>query len=246
MITRLDHCVIAVRDLAQTRKHFERRLLLSSYPGGKHTGLGTENTIVRFGLDYLELIGIYDRQEVMAAGVKRAALLEFLERREGGLLGYALATDDIDNLAERFRKTGLDAFGPYAMQRTRPDGQTLKWRLLVPSGTAWRRPWPFFIQWDLADDERLQLEQPGDHALGASAVAGVAITVSDLEAAQYLYSHQLGLSLAEEADEPALGTRRVRYRIKDFSIDLWRRSGMGLSETMKMKMERVYMRLPSL
>ncbi len=218
MITRFDHAVIGVADLGAARKVFHERLGFEVYPGGRHTGLGTENAIVRFGLDYLELIGIYDREEVAAAGIQRASLLDFLAQREGGMLGYCLATDDIDALAVRFEQTGLEALGPFAMERMRPDGVLLKWRLLIPGGTAWRRPWPFFIQWDMPDDERLQLEKPGQHRNGATGVAGVSVVVHDMEAARTLYSEQLGLA---QQDAPALdGAERLRYHVGDFTIDL--------------------------
>lgn len=225
MITRFDHAVIGVQDLAAARTTFSERLGFEVYPGGRHTGLGTENAIVRFGLDYLELIGIYDRDEVAAAGIKRASLLDFLANRDGGMLGYCLATDDIDDLAARFERTGLEALGPYSMERMRPDGLLLKWQLLVPGGTAWRRPWPFFIQWELPDDERLKLEKPGHHRNGARGVAGVSMVVHDIEAAESLYSDQLGL---EKLDSPSLdGAKALRYHVGDFTIDLIQPTAAG-------------------
>src|SRR3989442_10410930 len=55
MITRFDHAVIAVRDLDQALRLYRDVLGLDARPAGRHTGLGTHNGIVRFGLDYLEL-----------------------------------------------------------------------------------------------------------------------------------------------------------------------------------------------
>lgn len=225
MITRFDHAVIGVSDLPVARAAFRDRLGFEVYPGGRHTGLGTENAIVRFGLDYLELIGIYDRDEVAAAGIKRAALLDFLARRDGGMLGYCLATDDIDDLAARFERTGLEALGPYAMERMRPDGLLLKWQLLVPGGTAWRRPWPFFIQWEMPDNERLELERPGRHRNGAAGVMGVSVVVHDIEAAEVLYSDQLGLERL--AATPLDGAQRLRYHVGEFTIDLIQPTSLG-------------------
>lgn len=218
MIRRFDHAVIAARDLEQAKQLYGETLGFAVYPGGRHTGLGTENAIVRFGLDYLELIGVYDRAEVAAAGIKRSSLLEFLEARPGGMLGYCLATDDIDALAAQFERTGLDALGPYEMQRLRPDGVLLRWRLLVPGGTAWRRPWPFFIQWEMEDDARLQLEQPGQHPNGATAVTGLSVVVKNLQAAHHLYAVQLGLPLVDEGEQASAAY--ARYAVGDFAIDL--------------------------
>lgn len=217
MITRFDHAVIAAANLDQAAALYTEQLGFVVYPGGQHTGLGTENAIVRFGLDYLELIGIYDRDEVAAAGVRRASLLDFLAARPGGMLGYCLATDDIHGLAARFRDKGLEADGPYAMKRMRPDGVLLRWQLLVPGGTAWRRPWPFFIQWEMADVERLQIERSGSHANGVRGVAGVSVVVQDLAAAHRLYGEQIGLT-------PVAGENRagwpIHYRVGNFTVTL--------------------------
>jgi catechol 2,3-dioxygenase-like lactoylglutathione lyase family enzyme len=217
MITRFDHAVIAARDLDEARRAYTEMLGFQVYPGGRHTGLGTQNAIVRFGLDYLELMGIYDASEVAASGTMRALLLDFLAEHEGGMLGYCLATDDIDGLAARFRATGLDARGPFAMERQRPDGVTLRWRLLVPGGTAWRRPWPFFIQWEMDDTARLSLERPGDHPLGVKGVAGVSVVVRDLEAARYLYATQLGL---EQTGASAEDESCITFGVGETTIDL--------------------------
>lgn len=218
MITRFDHAVIAARDLDRARRNFSESLGFEVYPGGRHTGLGTENALIRFGLDYLELLAIYDREEVRAAGISREALAEFLVDREGGLLGFALATDDIDALAAQFRQSGLEATGPYAMQRQRPDGVVLRWRLLIPGGTAWRRPWPFFIQWDMEDSARLALEVPGKHPVGAQRVRGVTMLVREAAAGRRLYESQIGLVPVFEDDTE--DGPFVTYRVGDFTIDV--------------------------
>src|SRR3989442_5792477 len=83
MITRFDHAVIAVRDLDQALRLYRDVLGLDAHPGGRHTGLGTHNGIVRLGLDYLELLAVADRAEEEASGPTSAALVDYLTRREG-------------------------------------------------------------------------------------------------------------------------------------------------------------------
>src|SRR5581483_6158121 len=174
MISRFDHAVIATRDLAEAIRRYQA-LGFAVSQGGRHTGRGTENAIVRFGLDYLELIAIYDEAELAGRGLNGQALADFLRQQEGGLVGYALATADIAEDAARFHQTGLAAEGPFAMERLRPDGRRLSWRLLVPGSVPWRRPWPFLIQWDAPDAERLSWEAPGVHPNGAAGVAGISL-----------------------------------------------------------------------
>ena len=227
MITRFDHAVLAVRDLGQATDRYRNVLGMDVYPGGRHAGRGTHNAIVRFGLDYLELLSIDDRSEALAAGIRRASLVDYLDRWEGGMVGYCLACDDLDALADRFERTGLEAMGPFDMERLRPDGVLLRWRLVVPGNNSWRRPWPFFIQWEMSDGERLQLETPGQHPLGVNGVIGVSVVVEDLEAACYLYEEQIGLEIiAEEVIEP-LQARSIRFKVAGTTIELLAPTGDG-------------------
>ena len=189
---RLDHIVIAIRDLDQGIARY-RELGFDARPGGRHTGRGTHNAIVRFGLDYLELVSVYDEAEARAAG--RGELVDFLATREGPT-GYVLATDDIAAEAERIRDGGLSVVGPFAMERLRPDGSRLTWRLVIPGDGADRRPWPIFIQWDQSDAERLARDGATAHPNGARGIRSVTVGVRDLPAARHLYGAVFGLAPA--------------------------------------------------
>jgi catechol 2,3-dioxygenase-like lactoylglutathione lyase family enzyme len=227
MITRFDHAVIAVRDLDAAISAY-RALGFEVSPGGRHTGLGTYNAIIRFGLDYIELLSVYDRVEAeQGRGLSGKALLNFFEKQEGGLVGYALATDDIEQEAQRFLHTGLQAQGPFAMQRMRPDGRLLCWSLLVPGGVPWRRPWPFFIHWGVPDEQRLAWEKPGAHANGVVSWTGISVGVQNLESAIDLYQRQIGLAPSHSDDMPALAARRATFRVGPASIELLAPVGQG-------------------
>jgi catechol 2,3-dioxygenase-like lactoylglutathione lyase family enzyme len=80
MLTRFDHAVIAVRNLDEAIRLYSR-LGFEVDAGGRHTGLGTYNALIRFGLDYIELISIYDQDEVTASGPRGAALQNLLQKR---------------------------------------------------------------------------------------------------------------------------------------------------------------------
>jgi catechol 2,3-dioxygenase-like lactoylglutathione lyase family enzyme len=157
-------------------------------------------------------------------------LLDFLRKREGGLLGYVLATSTIEQDAERFRSSGLAAVGPIALQRMRPDGHLLSWRALVPlvpGGGPGRQPWPFLIQWDVPDEQRLSWEKPGRHPNGVRGWAGVAIAVRDLERAIDFYQRHLGLELGQTDEIPRLAARRATFQVESSRIDLLMPTGEG-------------------
>jgi catechol 2,3-dioxygenase-like lactoylglutathione lyase family enzyme len=228
MLTRFDHAVIAVRSLDAALVDWRERLGFDTRPGGRHTGRGTHNGIIRFGLDYLELISVYDQAELEARGEANAlALSQELATYQGGLIGFALASDDLAVDAVRLRAAGFEVIGPAPMERLRPDGVLLKWRLLVPDGGSWCRPVPFFIQWDMPDGERLALDPPGAHANESTRVAEVAVVVADLDQSRALYERLPGLELLASDDVEALGAHRARFRVGTMLLDLLAPAGSG-------------------
>ena len=80
---RFDHAVILVSDLAAASKTYED-LGFAVSAGGEHEGLGTHNALIRFGVDYLELLAVHDRKLAMASE-RGKALVDLIERGRGGL-----------------------------------------------------------------------------------------------------------------------------------------------------------------
>jgi len=226
MPTRFDHLVIAVRDLDAAIRQY-RQLGFEVRYGGRHTGRGTHNAIIRFGLDYIELLSVYNKAEALASGHRGSRLLEILEKHEEILLGFALATNDITREAEQFRKTELFASEPFPMERLLPDGHLLAWRLFIPGGTAWRRPWPFLFQWDTSDTQRLQLEQPTAQPNGASHWSRVAVAVATGQPTIDLYRQQLGLKQLESIDVSQQVASCTTFRSGTGNIDLLISRGEG-------------------
>ena len=227
MITRFDHCVIGARDLDQASDAF-RRLGFDVRPGGRHTGLGTHNAIIRFGLDYLELLATHDAAEAARSGNPGLVIDEFLHDRPGGLLGFALASSNLDDEVARgdVPALGYVIGQPFGMQRARPDGHVLNWRLLVPGAHTWRRPWPFLIEWATPDAQRLDWDGIGQHPNGVISVAGLTIATRDLDAIENLYRNQLGLSVVSGAEE-----RHRRVQLPDgVTLHLMDTEGEGLVE----------------
>jgi catechol 2,3-dioxygenase-like lactoylglutathione lyase family enzyme len=132
MITRFDHAVIAVADLERAIEAY-RTLGFDVSPGGRHEHRGTHNALIRFGgVDYVELLGVYDPETALESGLNGRTLAEFVRDRQGGLVGHCYATDDIEAEADRTRKAGLEMVGPFEMRRERPDGRALTWRCWCP------------------------------------------------------------------------------------------------------------------
>ena len=210
MITRFDHAVIAIRDIPAALEAY-RALGFDVAAGGRHPSLGTQNAIIRFGLDYIELLAVEDKVQASARGPFGAELADFLDNASG-LVGFVLASSDLDEEAAGLRQIDQDGEGPFAMDRERPDGRRLAWRLVVPGGSPWRKPWPFLIEWETPDSERVRWDAPGDHPNGAAGVAGIDLLVADIAAARTLYETAFGLTPA------TIETTRVSYVLGGFRL----------------------------
>lgn len=213
---RFDHAVIAVRDLDHAM-HRYRDLGFEVAAGGRHTGLGFHNAIISFGPQYVELLSVFDQEIAEARSHRGRELVGYLRTWPGGLIGYALATDHISEDAARLRAAGLMVEGPFGMDRTQPDGRLLSWQLCVPTGTAWRRPWPFLIQRDGAD-EGLTTERV-DHPNQATSVSGLTLAVADLTSAVDLYERQF--CVPKMPVEPVGETAaRARFALDEVTLDV--------------------------
>lgn len=162
MTTRLDHLVVAARDLASGAEWVEARLGVALSPGGAHPGMGTHNRLLRLGDGvYLEVIAIDpdapapDRPRWF--GLDEPTVAASLATRPR-LVAWAAATTDID------RNTASAPFplGPIAVM-TRGD---LTWRITIPADG---RPVehgavPTLIQWP-----------PGVHPTGMMPKSGCSL-----------------------------------------------------------------------
>ena len=226
MIERFDHAVIGIPDLEEGISVF-RRLGFEVAEGGRHPSLGTRNAIVRFGLDYLELLSVEDAFKARARGPFGTELLSFL-CKSSGLIGFVLAGSRLEKQAEGFRSLGIDAEDPFEMDRIRPDGRRLEWRLVVPDGSPWRKPWPYLIDWITPESDLLAWDPPGDHRCGVTGVAGMDLVTRDLEATREIYQTALGLRNKMTPPSPGqAGAASLYLQIGSFTLGLHEPAGVG-------------------
>jgi len=96
----LDHVIWATADLDAAAEWLERDHGLRAGGGGRHDGMGTHNRIVPLGRGYLELLAVADAKEAAGSALGRA-VTERLARVGEGLMGWAVATEDVGAVAER-------------------------------------------------------------------------------------------------------------------------------------------------
>ena len=128
--------IYAAADLDVAAARIERELGLAAQGGGRHEGLGTHNRIVPVGGGYLELLAVADPAEAARSDLGRA-LQARLEREGDGLIGWAVAVDDVEPVAQRLGT---------AITAIRRSGLTAR---LTGVAEAMREPFlPFFISRD--------------------------------------------------------------------------------------------------
>jgi hypothetical protein len=165
-VLRLDHVVYAVRDLDEAAVRFRGEYGLDSTEGGRHERWGTANRIVPLGDQYLELVAAVDEPTAAETAFGRGVL----ERAAGGGGWFTIAAvaDDLDAVASRL---GIEVGSG---SRTRPDGQTVRWRMAGLDDQR-RKPWmPFFLTWDVPDELHPGRARAG-HGVRATGLAWVEV-----------------------------------------------------------------------
>ena len=219
MLLGIDHLVIAVRDPDAAAETMEADLGLAVTGGGRHEHAGTFNRLAFLGDTYLELIGVFDRS--LAASSKAFAVaratLGVLDDGNEGLATWAVATDDAAAEVERLRAAGSPIRDVAAGQRTRPDGEVVRWVTAFP-GIGPDRP-PFLIEHERTGAEwgvearaaRATFRHP---AGGTVRLTGLTIPARDPTDTAARYRVEVGIDVG--ADETALvGAQRVRIATPD-------------------------------
>lgn len=126
---RIDHLVLAVRDLDAAAGTYER-LGFRVGQRNRHPW-GTENRLIQFGSSFLELITVGDGTAIPPHAPGRfsfgAFVRDYLGHREG-LAMFVLDSPDAEADAAEFSRLGIGDFEPFFFERKgqRPDGSTTR------------------------------------------------------------------------------------------------------------------------
>jgi hypothetical protein len=159
---RIDHVVLAVRDLGASAERLWEEQGLRFVLGGHHPRWGTANMIAPLGADYVELLSVVD-EEIGSKTVLGEMLLE-LTADDDRWFSVCLADDDVDATAARLGLT----VQPGA--RTRPDGTDVRWRSAGIEDRGEDLWLPFFISWDVPA-ELHPGATPAEHRADAAGIA---------------------------------------------------------------------------
>jgi hypothetical protein len=177
---RIDHVILAASDLDAAAQRLEAEHGLRVAGGGRHDGLGTHNRIVPLGGGYLEILTVADPEEAERSPLGRAVAARIAESGDG-LMGWAVAVDDVRPVAERL--------GTDVSTITR---EGLRARLTGVAEALAEPVFPFFISRDQG------VEDPGE-AGDAGGIEWIEVAGDAARLADWLGAAELPVRVVEGA-----------------------------------------------
>lgn len=153
--------------------------------GGTHEVWGTYNTLIHFGLKYIELLGIKDLTTFKKYNEENVdyTLMSsiYKEHYREGFHSVALRTREIETIAESLKNKGFLVDGPTTFSRVKEDGTVVEWRLLFIKYKENNVPLPFIIDWGMPDDVRLEGLDKADLLFDNGEITEVNIATPNVE-----------------------------------------------------------------
>lgn len=173
-VAAVDHIIYGASSLDAGIDAIEALLGVRAKYGGKHVGLGTHNAILEIGdRQYLEIIAPDPSQPM-----KTPRAFGVTETMTPQMVGWAVATSNIDALVEGARLKNYDAGAIESVERELPDGKMLQWRMSTPPNMA---SLPFAIEWGGA-------RHPSANAPSGAKLVSMTVGHPDPESVSWIFS----------------------------------------------------------
>lgn len=215
LFTRVDHVVIAVRDLAAAEGAYTRMLGLRPSLCSSHPAYGTTNVL--FGLANCSVELLAPGRETPPHPVT-AALTAYLARRPEGVFALALGSDDVDGTALALRAAGVPAGPVSALEAVGPEGAVRRARILSIAREHTRGVNVFAIEHDARTIPRAL--PSGVASAAASAVDHVVLFSDDLASALALWRDAFAIPERWRRELPERGTVNVGLRLGGVTLEL--------------------------
>lgn len=181
-----DHTMINVSDLSESMNSFADAGIVFKL-GGRHENWGTANALGYFGINYIELISIFDQQKAsLIHRQSAAAVYDTLQDFNQGRQRFntiAIRTNDLENIKKRIEAAGVEVGPILEGKRRNEQNKLITWRIFFINDNIDGLPYPFFIDWQTSDKEREQqlVEQKliQNHPLGPLKVTKAVFEVSN-------------------------------------------------------------------
>jgi hypothetical protein len=205
-IAGIDHVIVGVRELEGARAGW-MRLGFTPTPRGRHLGQGTANYCIMFAADYLELLGIVERDD----GALR--LDAFLGRREGPMAAAFTPAGAPEAVRLQLRERDLHPAEPRALGRQieLPEGPVVPRFSLIALPPEETPGLDCFLCAHLTP-ELMRRPEWLVHANGAVALKGLCVLVDSTAPLLPAYDRLFGLPQVTTTDA-VIALRVGRHRI---------------------------------
>ncbi len=193
----LDHLILGASDLEAGIDFVKERTGVRAALGGVHPGRGTRNAVLSLGVRcYLEILAPDPEQQ-------RITWFHILPQlSQPRLVGWMAHVDELPSVIGRLREAGLAFEGPRESSRQRPDGSTLRWKL-VRLGDSADGLLPMLIEWGPGSPH------PASDAPGGCSLIEFALSGPEPDKVRRIF-HILGADVpVSTADRPQLRARIV-------------------------------------
>ncbi len=213
--TRVDHLIIAVRDLNAAADAYGLLLGLAPSWRGTHPAHGTQNVIFGLSNCYLELLALGPGQATSPVAL---ALEAYLARKPEGLFALALGTEDAAAAFAHMQRAGLTPTPVVDGDARGDDGATRRWRSFALPREVARGVNVLVIEHTSAAPA-LSEPLPGSTS-SVTGVDHVVLFSDDLASGLALWRDTFAIGERWQREIPERGTHNVGLKVGGVTIEL--------------------------
>ena len=211
MFTRLDHLIVAVKDLEEAENNYKKLFGFPPVWKGTHKDLGTSNSLFNFENTYFELLS------ASGNGAGADLVNKYLAKSGEGLMGMVFATEDINSARHSLVEKGFLVEEPSSGQGiNNSDQQTRNWKNLFLPPELTRGIFSFVI-------EHLDENLPQSKVLNASSphkLDHVVINTNDADGFIKIYKDAFNIRLALDKIIEHWNKRMLFFRLSKTTIEV--------------------------
>tara|TARA_X000001036_G_scaffold179360_1_gene169833 strand:- start:535 stop:1380 length:846 start_codon:yes stop_codon:yes gene_type:complete len=221
LIERIDHLIVAVKDLEAAEDNYKKIFGHDPVWRGAHESLGTKNSIFNFNNLYFELLAANGK------GAGASLVNSSIEENGEGLAGLVFGSDNIETTKQQLSSKGYELSGLALGEGFDEDaGKKRTWESLFLPNEITRGLFSFAIEHktgklDLLDRFTSDCVHKLDH---------VVINTNDAEGFIRVYEKDLGIRLALDQTVEKWGGRMLFFRLNQTTIEVIARPDEGISK----------------
>jgi len=211
MIKRLDHLIIAVKDIEEAERNYTKLFGNEPVWRGEHKELGTINSLYNFSNIYLELLATNGK------GIGADLVERTLSENGEGLAGLVLGTDDISQIKEHITASGYNS--THMSEGEGGDfesGKIRNWKNLFLPQELTRGMFSFIIQH--TEGHLSPPQNVPDSAVNK--LDHVVINTNDADGFIKTYKEVYGIRLALDQTVEKWGGRMLFFRLNKTTIEV--------------------------